>query len=441
MRQFGTEQNYMTDILVNGEVYLPYYMEPTLSSPKLYSITGEFMNRQWVTARSAINLKETGSPWFATEFGWVDSYPNGTHVYDIWLTQMPAPDALLSIGTYSPATDLPVLGKLTVFDASGTRGVVYSTVSSHEIAGSGDKIQTLTAPIEVNMNNITLTKAVYSIAMGTTGYTIDEAPDHSTILYSITLNSTATPTLYPVTVNGSVPEFMPGRAVTTMGSNKLVLFGGLRDGTPTSLFHVFDTSARTWSGPNLVSPYVPGSTPTKTNNIAAIVGGVVGGVVLLALLSFFGFRRWRTQRHRVVIPNRDSDLDPLKSQEAVVMKDTSQQPLQSQQDQHVGAYYDSNARVSESDQVNLSSISQPSERSVKPRAPSYIPHGVNSAVDYSPPPTSIHQSNGSPPTSSEVYAERGSTLSPATIYSIQASVPTQPGAPQYIPTGPINNSP
>ncbi|KAG0227671.1 hypothetical protein BGW41_003714 [Actinomortierella wolfii] len=251
MRQFGTEQNYMTDILVNGEVYLPYYMEPTLSSPKLYNITGEFMNHQW----------------------------------------MPAPDALLSIGTYSPATDLPVLGKLTVFDASGTRGVVYSTVSSHEIAGSGDKIQTLTAPVEVNMNNITLTKAVYSIAMGTTGYIIDEAPDHSTILYSITLNSTAIPTLYPVTVNGSVPEFIPGRAVTTMGSSKLVLFGGLRDGTPTSLFHVFDTSARTWSGPNLVSPYVPGSTPTKTNNIAAIVGGVVGGVVLLALLSFFGFRR------------------------------------------------------------------------------------------------------------------------------------------------------
>ncbi|KAG0227670.1 hypothetical protein BGW41_003713 [Actinomortierella wolfii] len=445
MRQFGTEQDTMTEILVNGTVYLPYNVKFALMSPKFYSITGEVKGRQWVTTRATTKFMETGSPWLALDLGWIEPYPTDSHFYKEDIGQKPAPDALLSIGTYSPAADWPVFGKLIVFDASGTKGVVYITVSD-------SNNQTLATPTDINMNNITLTKAAYSITMGATGYIIDEAPDHSTVLYSITPNSTATPTLYPVTVNGNVPRFIPGRASTTMGSNKLLLFGGLQDDKPTSLFHAFDTSTRTWSGLNLVSPYVPES--TKTNNIAAIVGGVVGGVVLLALLSFFGFRRWRTKRHRVVIPNRDSDLDPLKGQEAVVMTDISQQPQHHhqlppvvpasplhQQHQHISAYYDPNARVPESEQAKLPLIFQPSVSVEQPQATIYVPHGVNSTIDYSPPLASIYQSNGSPSTSSQVYAERGSTLSPATVYSIQASVPTQPGAPQLIPDGPIRDTP
>ncbi|KAG0227669.1 hypothetical protein BGW41_003712 [Actinomortierella wolfii] len=363
MRQFGlsAQAMYSTDMGVDGTVpFDPYDMDYALASPKLYSITGSFDIQQWITARAASDNIPSGNPWVANELVNDEILVSASSI----LQERPAPDALLSVGTYLPATTMPVFGHLTVIDASGTNGIVYTVVSLHKPQGSGVNIQALNSPVIVNMNNITLTKAAYSITMGATGYIIDEAPDHSTVLYSISPNSTAAPTLYPVTVNGNVPQFIPGRASTVMGSNKLLLFGGLLDNSPTTLFHVFDTSARTWSGPNLVSPYIPGSAPIKTNNIAAIVGGVVGGVVLLALLSFFGFRRWRIQRHRVVIPNRDSDLDPLKGQEAVVMTDTSQQPQHHplppvapashlyQQDQNVGAYYDPNVRVPETRATN-----------------------------------------------------------------------------------------
>ncbi|KAG0223441.1 hypothetical protein BGW42_005893, partial [Actinomortierella wolfii] len=277
MRQFGlsAQATYMADMGVDGtSPFDPYHMDYALASPKLFSITGSFDIRQWVTARTASDNIPSGNPWVAHEL------VNDVELIDVSsrIQERPAPDALLSVGTYLPATTMPVFGHLTVIDASGTNGIVYNVVSLHEPEDGSTNIQALNSPVNVNMNNITLTKAAYSITMGATGYIIDEAPDHSTVLYSLSPNSTATPTLYPVTVNGNVPRFIPGRASTVMGSNKLLLFGGLLNNSPTTLFHVFDTSARTWSGPNLVSPYVPGSTPKKTNNIAAIVGGVVGGV-------------------------------------------------------------------------------------------------------------------------------------------------------------------
>ncbi|KAG0234288.1 hypothetical protein BGW42_006793, partial [Actinomortierella wolfii] len=176
----------------------------------------------------AANHAATGNAWVVNDLEWTGLYSTSDHFASPILRQILAPDALPSIGTCSPTTVVPVLGHMAEFDTSGTKGIVYITeISIH--------LQEITSSVEVNMNNIALTEAAYSIAMGATGYIIDQ------------------------------------------------------NGRLASLIQVFDTSTRTWSGPNLTTP---GS--TMTNNIAIIAGDVVGGVVLLALLSFFGFRRWQT---------------------------------------------------------------------------------------------------------------------------------------------------
>ncbi|KAF9164478.1 hypothetical protein DFQ26_001412 [Actinomortierella ambigua] len=169
MRQFGS-WNYMTDILVDGTVLMPYPIFPLLSSPRLYSVTGVYQNRTWVTARSTTNNAMTGNPWVAN-----DLTPKGDqNLVSPRLQQDPSPDARLSVGTYFPASTMPLFGYLTVFDSTGSKGLAYMTISSHQGTDSPTDIQALAAPQEVDMGGVTLTEAAFAVTMGATAYIVDK---------------------------------------------------------------------------------------------------------------------------------------------------------------------------------------------------------------------------------------------------------------------------
>ncbi|KAF9974285.1 hypothetical protein BGZ73_002301 [Actinomortierella ambigua] len=480
MRQFGM-WNYMTDILVDGTVLMPYPMFPLLSSPRLYSITGAYQNRTWTTAHSTTESTMTGNPWVAN-----DITPRGDqNIVSPRLQQKPTSDAMLSVGTFFPASTMPVFGYLTVFDATGSKGLAYMVISSHQGIDSPTDIQALAAPQEVNMGGVILTKSAFSVTMGATAYIVDEAPDKSTLLYSISPNSTRTPTLLLVTANSNVPTFMQNRAITTMGTSGLLLFGGVQNGTPTNIIHTFDIPSGTWAGPNLVAPYVPESSTGRTST-TAIIGGIVGGVVLLALVLFFVYRNYRQRRHSVVISNAEND--PFQDPQAVVLTDTtyqtqshSQPGSQPYQYHHhhqrlsASTLYDPTAPLSEAEQLKQPLMhhngketivhtreqgASPRENATHPRSNGAHPREAFAhpqeitfqetvihpqATVYIPQVSAIHRASSTPsslagcsgysPTlnSADLHTERGSSLSAETMQSLQVYLALQPGAPQSLP--------
>lgn len=91
----------------------------------------------------------------------------------------------MSVGTYVAASNTPVQGYHVVFDAAGG-GVVYQTLNSASIQ-SGDRIMTLSNPVDVDMGGIKLTTNAIPVTMVGVAYLLDQvnftAKDRLIILF------------------------------------------------------------------------------------------------------------------------------------------------------------------------------------------------------------------------------------------------------------------
>ncbi|KAG0237905.1 hypothetical protein BGW42_008005, partial [Actinomortierella wolfii] len=270
-------------------------------------------NFNWFTALTNSTNLSSGSAWMGVR---LNDTAIVTSIRDYLLGQAPTSTPLLSVGTYTNTARPPVVGHFIVFENDGKSGTVYTCSSSASELGGVDRVQTLSNPQPVDMGDIVLSQNAYSVTQGSTGFVIDKAAsDGTTILYKISPGAGSNK-LTPVTPK-DVPPFWANRAVTSLGT-KLVFFGGLQGGTPTSTFHVYDSVNDQWSGPGLVEYKPPsggsgnggnggnggndgnggygGDSGSGGSNTGAIIGGVVGGIVLLALIGFFFFRYKKNKR-------------------------------------------------------------------------------------------------------------------------------------------------
>ncbi|KAG0275046.1 hypothetical protein BGZ95_009244, partial [Linnemannia exigua] len=345
--QFGDGTSYMSYISPAGTIAEPTFF-PTLEfqSPKLFSWIGSFtatnFNMFHMYSVTASNV--TGSRWsglrmnFAPEGG---SYSEGV------TDQYPSsPDPLLSVGTFTPTASGTSFGHTIIFDKVG-RGQIFTTTSSDQAAANNSiTLVSLSNPGAVNMNGITLSADAVSVTMEGTGYILDKAKDgDATVLYSITPGVSTT--LQPVSIKGNAPAFLPSVSATVM-NKQIVIYSAPVGGTP--YFNSFDTATQTWGGSNLISK--PGTGPngqtgqTGTNgeiepksNIGAIVGGVVGALVVIALGVFLFVRRRRAQKPQTTpVTHTSAHEPPAPSAAGMTQINNGTVPIQGQVFQAQPAY-------------------------------------------------------------------------------------------------------
>ncbi|KAK3835208.1 MAG: hypothetical protein JOS17DRAFT_560968 [Linnemannia elongata] len=200
-----------------------------------------------------------------------------------------AADPLLSVGTYTPTSLGDSQGYSVVFDKQGKGQVFTATGSDQATLNNTIPVLILSNPGNVNMNGIQLSSDAVSVTMGDTGYILDKAKDsNTTVLYSITPGISST--LQNVNnKGGGAPVFFPSIAVTAL-DKQIVVYSAPPGGTP--YFNSFDTTTGTWGGINLITP------PDSKPNIGAIVGGIVGGLLVIALLVICYIRRRNNQRRK-----------------------------------------------------------------------------------------------------------------------------------------------
>ncbi|KAF9940239.1 hypothetical protein BGZ65_007714, partial [Modicella reniformis] len=164
-----------------------------------------------------------------------------------------------------------------------------------------------------------------------TGYILDKASDGATLMYSI--NPGLSNKLQSVPITGNVPRFASNMAAAAVGNN-IVTYGSSTNGAVT--FNSFDTVMGTWSGSGLVKPSttLPSGPSTPSGGggdgsktpIGAIVGGIVGGLVVIALIAFL-FIRHRNKKPKT---NIAAHQDPNRPVAAPLMNQNFQQQQQQQ---------------------------------------------------------------------------------------------------------------
>ncbi|KAF9167819.1 hypothetical protein DFQ26_003013 [Actinomortierella ambigua] len=128
-----------------------------------------------------------------------------------------------------------------------------------------------------------------------TGYILDKASDGTAAIYSMTPSESLV--LKRVSIsNAMAPPFSAVMTATAL-NKRIVTYTPSNNGTPS--MNLFDTTTGTWSGPGLIkigsSP--PPLKPESKLPIGAIIGGVLGGLAVIALVTF-GIRRHRRGYHQ-----------------------------------------------------------------------------------------------------------------------------------------------
>ncbi|KAF9927731.1 hypothetical protein FBU30_002934 [Linnemannia zychae] len=314
VQQFGVGLSQQLNVYPNGTLWGPFsFASTSFISPQQYSIVGASKDFVWLTA--ATNKTYTsGTPWVGVRLNATDPFNT---ISDPVLTNYPSSTPLVSVGTYIPTQNTPAQGYSIVFDLIGG-GNIFSSLNTAVLLQGADRVISLSTGTPVSMDGIKLTNNVIPVTMVGTAYLIDQAKDGTVVLYSI--NPSQGNQLKRVDVPGNAPLFAPGMVATAMGQ-QIVIYGS-SSGTATAPFNVYDTLASTWSGPGLVKPApiapptsaTPSPYPTapqinpepKKTNIGAIVGGVVGGLALIALIAFFVIRNRRKNRELETGPDGPS---------------------------------------------------------------------------------------------------------------------------------------
>ncbi|KAF9193977.1 hypothetical protein BGZ50_006822 [Haplosporangium sp. Z 11] len=286
VQQFG-ENSIITNVYPNGTVSPPAnFQDVAFISPKLFSWTASVNKLNWVTGVANTTGRTTPSPWTGIRF-------NATSIVDssrdFVISTYPTSDALLSVGSYFPSSSTPAQGYNIVFDNSGG-GTIYTALSTaSSIAAPSDHVVSLSNPQPVDMGDIQLTSDAVSLTMTNVAYILDKASNGSILMYTISPSKSSK--LEHIYAEGNVPKFPEYIATTAMGP-QVVLYGSSQNGA--TYFNSFNTVTGTWTGPNLMKPSVisppvpppPVPPPPSKTPIGAIVGGVVGGLVLIALSTF-----------------------------------------------------------------------------------------------------------------------------------------------------------
>ncbi|KAF9154410.1 hypothetical protein BG015_001033 [Linnemannia schmuckeri] len=305
VQQFGVRSTVQVNIYPNGTTWGAFSFNGiAFVSPQLYNYAGASKESVWITAATN-NTYSAGGPWTGMRLNATDMYAT---IADPVLSNYPSATALVSVGTYIPTSYTPAQGYTIVFDLLGG-GSIYTTLNTAVSLTGTDRVTSLSSPRAVDMGGIKLTVNVIPVTMVGVAYLLDQALDGTTVLYSI--DPSKDNKLQRVAIPGSAPLFSPNMQATVLGS-QIVTYGS-GSGSTTSPFNIFDTITAAWSGPGLVvpSPIIPTSTstypsPTVTlpkdseteskTPIGAIVGGVVGALVVIALIAFFVIRNRRKNR-------------------------------------------------------------------------------------------------------------------------------------------------
>ncbi|KAG0056464.1 hypothetical protein BGZ89_002109 [Linnemannia elongata] len=198
--------------------------------------------------------------------------------------------ALLAVGAYGSFNDSTSQGYTVVFGRSRAdrsisgAGQIFSTEGSLlPILNANMTTVSLTAPVNVSMNGITLTENAIPVTMGKRAYILDKGSNNLTVVYYIEPGTSSTLNLVD-NAGGSLP-FSSILAASALYNGILTYSSSNNVAT----FNLFDVTENTWRGNGVVSnPKSSLSTP-----IGAIIGGVAGGLIAIVLIVFFILRRRR----------------------------------------------------------------------------------------------------------------------------------------------------
>ncbi|KAF9924986.1 hypothetical protein FBU30_005150 [Linnemannia zychae] len=204
---------------------------------------------------------------------------------------------LLTIGAYTGNTTTPASGYSIVFDQAGGGSIYPATgVDTSQIANSNEVLR-LGPSQPIDMSGIVTTSKAIAVNVDEVAYIIDQEPNGSLVMYNI--NPSRSSLLQRVPMGGNVPSF--GQSMTAAGSVSNIALYSIVDGS--ARISVYNIPGQTWTGSTPISTNSssPSSLPTSNGNtstsspapLGAIIGGAIGGIVLIALVLFFVFRRNR----------------------------------------------------------------------------------------------------------------------------------------------------
>ncbi|KAG0281978.1 hypothetical protein BGZ96_000960 [Linnemannia gamsii] len=212
--------------------------------------------------------------------------------YDMVHQPVDTDDAMLVVGTYGSYSGASPAGYTIVFDKS-SRGQIFSA-AGNLLANATNYVPTvaLGIPTVINMNGITLTPNAIPITMGSVAYILDKEANGTTAIY--TLNPSASSTLARVYNIGDSLPFTNNMAAAAL-NNRLLTYSVNKTGAN---INTFDLTSRSWSGIGLIKASVSEDPNTKSSSVplGAIIGGVVGGLLLVGFALFFIFRRFRPRQ-------------------------------------------------------------------------------------------------------------------------------------------------
>ncbi|KAF9351914.1 hypothetical protein BGX34_000278 [Mortierella sp. NVP85] len=306
VQQFGPD-TWSTNVYPNGTVADGVlFRNNTFTSPKLFSQSASVDGISWFNAFLGSRMNSTGSSWTGVRLSADQSTLRGFR--DSILSLYPTEKPLLSIGTFTAKPNPPSQGFNVVFDVSGS-GVAYSAVGN-PARETEDRVLTLANPQNVNMNGISLTQNAIPVTVNNVGYILDRASDGTTLVYSI--NPSRDLKLRHVGALSNVLPFSTSMVASYSGS-RIVVYNPSASGK--AVFNTFDTAARVWNGPGLVKSQLPtyddSDDISSKAPIGAIIGGVVGSLIVIAFAVFLIIRhRRRAQPTETLSAEKlDSDKD------------------------------------------------------------------------------------------------------------------------------------
>lgn len=223
------------------------------------------------------------------------TYSHSSHSFSLQV--YPSPRPFLAVGTYTGTTKAPARGNVIVFDTARS-GTIY-TATGYDTPDTQAKAPTLTlsSPQLVVMKNVVFTNDAIPINSNSGAYILDKAPDSSTTIYYI--NPSQSAGLQQIVVTGQAPAFISSM-VATVTPTHIILYS-IQSGEPR--FNVFELSTKIWVNSNIVTPGHPSTGGGSLNGgldvsgsktpLGAIVGGVVGALVFIALAVFLVIRHRR----------------------------------------------------------------------------------------------------------------------------------------------------
>ncbi|KAF9904946.1 hypothetical protein EC991_002186 [Linnemannia zychae] len=261
-----------------------YFFSIAFLSPKQFSFVGSADSFDFFYVYTNTTSQTTSSAWTGVRINATNSLSSRRSYAT---TQVSPEFPMLSLGTYTPGS---ISGYTICFDNYGAGTIYTTTLSTRPVS-----VSIVLNPQYVDMGGVKLSK--------------------SAIPSSAKLRA--------ISASSDVPAFSTVQSATVVGS-KIIVYGV--SSYNSVFFNSFDTSAGTWTGPNLIKTANPptsnGGSGGGGSNTGAIIGGIAGGIVVIALIAFFVIRKRRNGGKPVTVPAPTTKYqDPGKFENNVVPLD------------------------------------------------------------------------------------------------------------------------